>query len=461
MKIVNERLESLASQISILGQKQEELKKTYEQKTEEVVKEITQTIFGLEVAVDNEKLGDRGEELITEKLLTFNNPLVQLAIAEATGLTNVYDQGYTCCPDDNPRPYLNKMKKLGLDDLVLRVDNGYRVEKEKFVEARIALIQEYGNDAQKQTWQDIKTELETVSSDLEKLHGEKNNLGRNLRLIDAVSGTEISDDLKKYLLGVINSIGGLKVIALDIAVYHTSRSEYGTTGGVGYFDQANVYYFGQIQMQEWQWRDRYSASKDRHDLRFDEFNEIEVIEKDRKVIIQVELINKEHGNRWATFEFERIDEVTPVKTLTNEEQKEFSAKLEIEIEKIMAEKKRLWELKPQMLFANRFPNGMSIPMSTLSTSAPYRQPSIKDSVVHANSGVAAFVIEEQIDHRGSDSQMRHDLYVYKYGDEAIKTISEDHGYETEGGAMLNLINLKQNAVTFSTSRGGVKTVALI
>lgn len=460
MKIVNdERLKVLASQISILGQKCKEFEKIYEQKTKEVIKEIAQTILGLEVVVDNEKLGAERKESVIEKLLTFNNPLFQLAITEATGLTYVYDQGYTCCPDDNPSPYLNKMKKLGLDDLVSRVDDGYRIKEEKFVEARVALIQKCGNETQKTEMANVKTEIETTSNDLERLCAERNNLERNLRLLNAIDDAKISDDLKEYLISVINSIDGLKVIAPDIAVYHTSRSEHGTTGDVAYFDQANVYYFGQIKMQEWQWRDRYSASKDHHDLRFDEFNEIEVTKNGEQAIIQVELINKEHGNRWTTFNFDKVKKVIPAKILTDEEQAEFSAKATIEIEKIMAEKTRLWELKPQMLFASRFPNGMSISMSTLSTSMPYRQPSIKDSTFHANLGVATFVIEEQIDHRGRDPQIRHDLYVYKYGDENAKIVDEDHGYEMEGGAMLSLISLEQNAVTFSTSCG-TKTIAI-
>ena len=76
---------------------------------------------------------------------------------------------------------------------------------------------------------------------------------------------EVGETMRNYLASIHanKTIWVLKVIAPDIAVFRTDRSEWGGSGGIGKFHQVNVYYKGQVEMQEWQWRDRWSASNDK------------------------------------------------------------------------------------------------------------------------------------------------------------------------------------------------------
>jgi len=79
---------------------------------------------------------------------------------------------------------------------------------------------------------------------------------------------------------------------------------------------------------------------------------------------------------------------------------------------------------------------------------------IKDEVTYASLGVAAFVTEEQIDHRTRDPQFRYKLYVLKYGDSNVQETKEDHAYEKrEGSASIAIIDLKPDSITINTKNG--------
>jgi anti-sigma regulatory factor (Ser/Thr protein kinase) len=84
---------------------------------------------------------------------------------------------------------------------------------------------------------------------------------------------------------------------------------------------------------------------------------------------------------------------------------------------------------------------------------------MKQSEVKAEIGVAAFITEEQIDHRVDDPQMRFEMYVVMAGDEKATCRAEDHGYVREGGAFLTILEVTADAVTINT-KSGKRTITL-
>lgn len=273
--------------------------------------------------------------------------------------------------------------------------------------------------------------------------------GKNLEKIEA------SGALKSYLK-TVKSIQSLRIIDPDIAIFQGSRSEWGSSGGIGYFDQIYVYFHSQTDMREWQWRDRWSESKDRHDLRIDELGRISVeLEKERQKVL-IEIVNKEYGNRETFFSFE-IKKEKSQKQLSPVEQLEFEKLLKNEIARIMTTLHELWECKPQMLMDY---SGWGMIPSGSPAYTNYKEPSIKYEIINKELGVSAFITEEQIDNQGKDPQYRYELFVLKHGDQEVKRIFEDHAYEKrEGSALIALVDLTPNKVTINT-RDGKKTIKL-
>jgi hypothetical protein len=281
------------------------------------------------------------------------------------------------------------------------------------------------------------------------------NETRLTKLTKRLDKTQISDDLRTKILKYADD-ASLKIVNPDIAVVQDSRSEWGSSGGIGYYDQIRVFYGNQSSMQEWQWRDRYSASNDKPWLRIDSIGKVKVSEEKGKVIVEVELVNKKYDNRTATFTFD-IKKVTTMRKLSADDQVAFSTRVEEEISRIMSELERLWDLKPQMVAS--YPAEASMPMGTPSY-VPYRRPSIKQQEIHAEIGVAAFVTEEQIDHRVSDPQIRYELYVMTGKNKKAERKAEDHGYDKrEGGAFLNILEVTSDHIIINTKHGK-STIAL-
>ena len=192
-------------------------------------------------------------------------------------------------------------------------------------------------------------------------------------------------------------------------------------------------------MQEWQWRDRYSADNDRKWLCVQDIGKVEVSEKEGKTIVVVELVNKNHGNRSTTFTFDKPTQKAAV-TLSIEQQTLFVEKAKRELEQIMNGLNDLMPHKPTMI-VSRGPDS-------------YYKPTVKQSEVRPKLGVAAFVVEEQIDHHGDDRQMRCNLYVLKWGQEKAERKAEDHGYITrEGGAFLQVLEVETDRVVINTTSG--------
>ncbi len=110
----------------------------------------------------------------------------------------------------------------------------------------------------------------------------------------------------------------------------------------------------------------------------------------------------------------------------------------------------MWENKPQML-AN-YPAGMTMPAGTPSYGA-YDQPSVTNKAVSLKSGIGAFTIKEQIDHRASDPQYRYELYVTRHN-KGTDMGYEDHAYlKREGDASITGLRIQKGKVVFSTREG--------
>jgi len=265
------------------------------------------------------------------------------------------------------------------------------------------------------------------------------------KLAEKLGGRTISEELRQQIIPYADN-KSLVIVSPNIAVVQTFRSEWGSSGGIGYYDQVRVFCGSQSEMREWQWRDRYSASNDKPWLAIDEIGNIKISEGE-KVTVEVELVNKKYGNRTVTFTFDppKPDTSDTSRKLSEEKQKLFLVKVEEEILKIMNELNRLWECKPKMLN----------PYSTTrqDSEIPYRQPFIKQKEVHPEIGVAAFVTAEQIDHRGTDPQMRYTLFVVTEDNKQAEAKAEDHGYEREGGAFLKIIEVTAEHFVINTKEG--------
>lgn len=230
---------------------------------------------------------------------------------------------------------------------------------------------------------------------------------------------------------------GVKIVTPEVAVMQDRRTEYGSSGGCAYFDQIRVFYKDQALMKEWQWRDRYSASNDRYDLAVNDIGAVIVKEVDGKVKVEVEIINKEYGNRQAIFTFEKTEISRP--KLSAQEQESFKAKFKTEVERIMKVLNEHWENRNRLHLIH----GQS-----------YKQPLLTQEKIWAEYGIAAFVAVEQIDHVASDPQMRHLLYVLTAEHPEAEMKSENHGYvRAEGGSMLSIIELQPEGLLISSKAG--------
>jgi len=384
-------------------------------------------------------------------LKTIDDQSVRLGMADSVSLTGEFDGGHTCCPDDNPRPYLNKMEGLGFKDLVIHSGNCYHIEPENFSKAADALIEKLGSDEQKTRLNSLQSQKIAAEEKLKAAEKKASEIATEIRLEETLKGQVVSPEARAFLASVFTN--DLKVVDPDTLVYLKERSEWGSSGGVGYFDQVHVYYHGQTEMEEWQWRDRYSASKDRHDLRIEGLGKVSVSEENGEARIEIELINEEYGNRSTSFTFSAKEKTSSV-TLSEQEQSAFAEKVKEEMTSVLKEKERLWAMKPQM--RPDYPAGMTLPMGLPSSYVPYRRPSIKERLILASLGIAAFVVEEQIDHRVDDPQIRYELYVVKHGQGKAENVYEDHSYEKgQGNAVIALVQLKPDKALINTRNGKV------
>ena len=233
-----------------------------------------------------------------------------------------------------------------------------------------------------------------------------------------------------------------------------SRSEWGSSGGIGYFSRVIAMHQGEVQEKEYQWRDRWSARNDRHKYAFKDLKIDEIEQYGNKLCLSVQA---DPGEKYyptsVDFVFDIKTDKQELTELNESERVEFKKFVETEIDKIMMEKMKLWELKPEML--NPIGRNMTAPMN-LSFVAPYvryEQPELKKKIIDEGRGFAAFIIKEQIDHRGSDAQIRFELYVARNGQEA-ELADEDHAYlHREGDPSITGLRIMGNKALYSTRKG--------
>ena len=264
----------------------------------------------------------------------------------------------------------------------------------------------------------------------------------------ALQGAEVSDVIRAGLVGFRTGKGyweGVKVVSKDLVVTFGPRSEWGNVGGVGKFDEVRVWYKGQVARQEWQWRDQHNPSADRFDLRVGGIGKVTVESKEGKVEIKVEIQNGEHS-RFTTYVFDD-KEVQAQSFLSAEEQVVFEQRFGAEVERVLGTLMELIPMKPRMLLE--------------SGEGTYRQPTIKQRVVHTCQGVGAFVTEEQIDHLGTDRQIQFKLFLFGAKDAVSRMVFEDHAYEKRErvSPVITVVDLALEKVVVNT-RHGSKTINL-
>jgi len=254
-----------------------------------------------------------------------------------------------------------------------------------------------------------------------------------------IGDVKVSDSLRQQLMPYLGKT--IKIVSPDIAFVVTSRSEYGTSGGCGYWSQLRCLFYGEEELQEWQWRDRYSASNDKPWLSVQGLGEIKTCTNGGSVNVEVELVNRQ-GNRWTKFSLDISK--AKAKFLSDSEQSAFSAKIVEEQANIMKELETLHKKRPALM-----PDGPG-------KRSYYTEPRLKQSVVRVEIGLAAFVMEEQIDHHSDDRQMRDSLFVFRNGQEHAQMKYEDHGYDRNGGAFLTIVSLTPDRIVINTNGGKVK-----
>ncbi len=172
---------------------------------------------------------------------------------------------------------------------------------------KFSLLKYFAEHGEKKTKKFIKKLKEEEARKKAEEEKRKRALQRkkNAEKLKEMIKTKISGKAEKWVLDLMEEkmISIIKVVDPDVIICKTTRSEWGGGSGIGYFDQIYVYYYGQTNMKEWQWRDRWSADFDRYDLQINNIGEVE-IKSEEKDVVKIELINEKYGNRYTEFTFE-------------------------------------------------------------------------------------------------------------------------------------------------------------
>jgi hypothetical protein len=309
---------------------------------------------------------------------------------------------------------------------------------------------ESGDEAAKILAREIKEEKQQAKRKAEEKKELEAKKERENRINSIIGEQEISDSLRKLLFGLKEIIQQVKMVDPDIALVYTDRSDWSGGAGTAYFDQVTCFYYDQKERREWQWRDKYSASNDRWDLRICGFGKVEI----KNHIVRIELLNKWHGNRWTEFKFNPPKPVTKTKQRSKEDVEAHQEVYDNTKAKVMEEKTQLWELKPEMLASTgNFVTGGNTGYCR------YAGPFVDQEFKRPEICRSAFIAREQIDHRGSVPQMRFELYLIK--DTTTKMIWETHfyAYPEVKNDFINIVELSETTMEIETA-DGKKTLRL-
>jgi len=327
----------------------------------------------------------------------------------------------------------------------------YRWEHESvFLMKLLKYYAQHGHNKTEQLINEMKTYIEmkkiAESAQLEREHREK----QEKKLVEELGDTKIDKDLFQQLIPFVGN-ETLTIHASNVAAVITGRSNSVSGAGVGRYSQVTVFYKGKRVMEEFQYRSAISASGDSPQYNWNGIAGIKVIdESSESVKIGVELKARKYDNQIEEFSIDLLKGVNipEAKQLTEREQARFICRFEKQKSAILLGFEENWEKRPTM-FAK------PIDTTSISTGRPscYHQPRIIKSQMYSEIGVAVFVIEVQIDHRGADRQMARYLYVLTSDqgeDEAMEIMAKENGY---GCVTLTIIEVNQQMITIDTVSG--------
>jgi len=302
-------------------------------------------------------------------------------------------------------------------------------------------------------WQKLKEE-EKRREELEAKQA-----GAKKKLTSLLNGAQLSLATENCLLEMLardRELWSASVLNPNTVAVVSGRSEWGSSGGVGYYSQAVMIFQDQSQTKEWCYRDRYDPSKDNWNLCIEKIGQIKAERKGETISFSVELLNKDKS-RWTEFSFAFKSEVAESKKLSVAEQAVFASQVNEAIQCLLSVKEERWAGQPEMLRYSEQPIQL---MPDESIYTKYQKPALQQKVIRESIGIATFVLVEQIDHRVSDPQLRYELYFLKFGSQDPAMIAEDHSYDRgEGNAMISIIDLNGQEVQIMT-RQGIKKFSL-
>lgn len=302
-------------------------------------------------------------------------------------------------------------------------------------------------------------EEERKEAAIEKRKKERQRRQSRLEEVSGMTDSDIPFSAQDFLLRLIERDISITALAVQngVVLALAQRSHYAGTGGIAYYSQLHIFSDGASAEKEWQYRDRHDQHKDNFRYNLSSIGEIEINRSDELVDVEVVLVNADKYRNVvhsATLEIpEESEEQYPA--LSEEELTQLRKDIEEERERVRQRLEELWEHKPEMVASA--PRGSSLGPS--SSYQSYTRPKVNEATV-LDSGVAYFTTEEQIDHRTSNRQMRHELYVMKASDSEATVVAEDHAYEgLEREAFVRVVSINPDEVVVETP-DGKRTISL-
>jgi hypothetical protein len=321
--------------------RQEKVKKVYDEK----YKPLYAALFEKEKNLYEEKKKQRSvlRKLLKDKI---KDPQERLAVAAEIEGTP-YEQGFFCCPDDNPKPFLNAMEELGLKDFISKGGSSYYVEKEILTAAKDYLIRKHkdlaDNPEKAQELSMLKQEKESI----EKKKQENDEKIKELeiefegysKLIRCGNPIRKIENLMPWVIKFVGKEnptfvkveaekGVVAMLSDEWYYYGTGGCEYGVKATVIRDNPANK------KSKYYKWRDPYDPRKD--DPRY-HFDKIEIVKIDEETV-KVKLFNpSEKFEIEKSFNVKKSKKSERREVLSEEEQRAWKANYDKIKEKLVEE----------------------------------------------------------------------------------------------------------------------------